>query len=80
VVVLVPPGVVTVTSIVPIEPAGDVAVMVVDPLTVKVAAVEPNLTAVAPARFVPVIVTAVAPVLGPEDGVMLVTAGAGGGV
>ncbi len=58
---LVPPGVVTVTSTVPAVPAGAVAVMLVALLTVKlVAAVEPNLTAVAPVKLVPVIVTVVA--------------------
>ena len=47
-VALVPPGVVTVMSTVPAVSAGAVAVMLVALLTVKlVAAVEPNLTAVA---------------------------------
>ena len=41
-VALVPPGVVTVTSTVPDAPAGAVAVMVVELLTVKVAAVVPK--------------------------------------
>ena len=53
----VPPGVVTVTSTVPV-PAGEVAVMEVALLTVNaVAAVAPNLTAVAPVKPVPVMVT-----------------------
>ena len=56
--------------------AGDVAVIFVDELTVNLAAlVEPNLTAVAPVRLVPVIVTEVPPVVGPSLGVTLVTVG-----
>ena len=48
---------------------GAVAVMLVALLTVKlVAAVVPNLTALAPVKPVPVIVTEVPPVLGPEVG------------
>ena len=57
-VALVPPGVVTVMSTVPAVSAGAVAVMLVALLTVKLAAaVEPKLTAVAPVRLEPVIVT-----------------------
>jgi len=77
---LVPPGVVTVTSTVPIVPAGAVAVMLVGLLTVKLAAVAPKLTAVAPANPLPPTVTDVVPVLGPELGLRPVTAGVGGGV
>ena len=74
---LVPPGVVTVTSTVPALPAGAVAVMLVALLIVKlVAAVEPNLTAVAPVRLVPVIVTDVPPPVGPAVGLICVTVGA----
>ena len=52
-----PPGVVTVTSTVPV-PGREVAVIEVALLTVKlVAAVAPNLTAVAPVKPVPVMVT-----------------------
>jgi len=52
--------------------------MDVGPLTVNVvAAVPPKLTAVAPLKFVPVIVTLVPPALGPEAGFTLVIAGAG---
>jgi hypothetical protein len=77
-VALVPPGVVTVTSTVPGLPAGEVAVTVVAFTAVTlVAAFAPKWTAVAPVRFVPVIVTVVPPPVGPEDGVMLVTVGAG---
>jgi hypothetical protein len=55
--------------------------MLVPLLTVKVvAAVPPKLTAVAPLKFVPVIVTVVAPVVRPVFGLTLVTAGAGVGV
>jgi len=62
----VPPGVVT--EIVPVVPVAGVAVICVAESTVKDAAlVPPNLTAVAPVKFVPVIVTGVAfaqPLLG----------------
>ena len=56
-VALVPPGVVTVTSTVPV-PAGDFMVREVDEVTDKpVPAVVPNFTAVAPVNPVPVTVT-----------------------
>jgi hypothetical protein len=72
----VPPAVVTLTSTVPALPAGAVAVICVAEFTVKpVAAVAPNVTAVAPDRFVPVNVTVVPPVVGPAVGEMLVIAG-----
>ena len=72
-----PPVVVTRTSTVPV-PAGDVAVIWVAELTVKpVAGVAPKLTAVAPVKFVPVIVTDVPPVAGPEVGEIDVTVGDG---
>jgi hypothetical protein len=78
-VALVPPGVVTVTSTaVPDVPAGEVAVMVVALLTLNDAAVAPKLTAVAPVKFVPVMVTSVP--FGPDAGATLVTVGAGGAV
>jgi hypothetical protein len=49
--------------------AGLLAVICVDELTVnEVAAVVPNLTAVAPVKFVPVIVTEVPPADGPAVG------------
>ena len=58
---LVPPAVVTVTSTVPV-PADEVAVIWVALLTLKKpAALPPNLTAVAPVKLVPVIVTLVPP-------------------
>src|SRR5205807_10147721 len=57
-------------------PAGEVAVIELPEVTVKlVAAVEPNLTAVAPAKPVPVIVTEVPPAAGPTLGSTLVTVG-----
>ncbi len=74
-VALVPPDVVTVTSTVPTEPAGLVAVMLVALFTVKlVAGVLPNLTTVAPVKLVPVIVTMVPPETGPFVGLTEVTA------
>src|SRR4051794_8245414 len=73
----VPLGVVTVTSTVPAECAGAVAVIDVALLTVKVVAgVAPNATAVAPVNDVPVMVTLVPPPTGPDDGETLVTVGA----
>lgn len=74
-VAVVPPGVVTVTSTVPV-PAGEVAVMEVAELTVKpVAFVDPNLTALAAVRLVPVIVTDVPPAGRPPAGEIDVTVG-----
>ena len=70
-----PPGVVTVTSTVPL-PAGDVAVMDVAEFTVTLVALAvPNFTAVAPVNAVPVIVIDVAPAIGPLVGLTTVTAG-----
>ena len=78
-VALVPLPVVTRTLTVPV-PAGDVAVIEVALLTVKLAAgVAPKLTALAPVKSVPVIATLVPPAAGPVAGEMEVTAGAGGG-
>src|SRR5690348_9933938 len=81
-VVLVPPGPVTVTSTGPVVPAGAVAVIWVLLVAVNVVAgfAVPKLTAVAPPKPVPVIVTDVPPVAGPEVGLTPVTVGAGGGV
>ena len=73
----VPPGVVTVTSTVPV-PDGEVAVTDVALLTMTpVAAVAPKSTAVAPLRLVPVTVTEVPPAWGPLFGLTAVTVGAG---
>jgi len=76
----VPAGVVTVTSTVAADSAGEVAVTEVSLLTVTpVAAVVPKLTALAPVNPVPVMVTDVPPVLDPELGLTPVTVGAAGG-
>jgi hypothetical protein len=65
-----------VTSTVP-APAGDVAVIEVAELTVKlVALAAPNFTAVAPVNAVLVMVTDVPPVVGPAFGATDVTVGA----
>ena len=74
---LVPKAVVTVTSTVP-EPAGEVAVIDVGPLTVvPVALAVPNVTTGLPAKLVPEMVTAVPPPAGPVAGLRPVTAGGG---
>src|SRR5437016_1050771 len=74
-VALVPPGVVTITSTVPV-PAGATAVIDVVEMTVKlVAGAEPKLTAVAPLKFVPVTLTDVPPTAGPIVGLSFVTFG-----
>ena len=73
----VPPGVVTATSTAPTEPAGVVAVIEVALTTVTpVAAAPPNVTAGAPVKLVPVMVTDVPPAVGPEFGLTLLTVGA----
>ena len=72
--VAVPPGVVTVTSTMPL-PGGLVTVICVLESAVIVPAAPPKLTLVAPARLVPVIVTAVPPAVVPLDGDTPVTAG-----
>lgn len=75
-VALVPLGVVTVMSTVPV-PAGEVAVMDVAEFTVKlVALVAPNFTEVAPVNVVPVTVTVAPPAGSPDDGLAAVTVGA----
>ena len=72
----VPPTVVTITSTTP-APAGSMAVICVDELTVKeVADALPNCTAVAPVKLVPVMVTLVPPDAGPVFGLTPVTVGA----
>jgi hypothetical protein len=79
-VVLVPPGPVTVTSTVP-DPAGEVAVIDVAELTVTPVAVPlPKATVLPAAKFVPVTVTVVPPDAGPLAGETALTVGAGGGV
>ena len=75
---LVPFGVVTVTCTVPAVSAGEAAVIEPSRLTVNmVALAEPNLTAVASLRLVPVIVTSVPPATGPSLGLTPVTVGGG---
>jgi hypothetical protein len=74
-VALVPPGVVTVMSTVPAAPGGAVAEIWVELFTENVAAVPPKLTPVAPVKPVPLIVTVVEPVVGPDVGLTLVTDG-----
>ena len=65
----------TVISTVPL-PAGETAIIDAGLLTVnEVAGVAPNLTAVAPVKFVPVMVIVVPPAAGPKFGEMEVTVG-----
>ena len=74
--VAVPPGVVTLHF--PLDaPAGTLVVIFVAELTVNDALVVPSLTAVAPLKFVPLIVTVVP--TGPLVGEKLETVGAAGG-
>ena len=66
----VPPGVVTDTVFAPEVPAGVTAVTVVAFTTdTLVAALPPTVTELVPVRFVPVIVIAVPPAVGPTFGV-----------
>lgn len=75
----VPPEVVTATATAPAERAGAVAVIWVELFTVKLeAAVPPNVTAVAPVKSMPVIVTVVPPFVVPLGGLRLETVGAFG--
>jgi hypothetical protein len=75
---LVPPGVVMVTSTVPTELAGDTAVMLESEFTVNDAArVGPKLTAVAPEKPPPTMMTVVPPVRRPPAGETNETAGLG---
>ena len=72
-----PDGAVTLTSTVPGTPGGATAVICVAESTLKlVAAVVPKVTAVAPVRFSPVIVTAVPPAAGPFFGKSFLMIGA----
>jgi hypothetical protein len=74
----VPCVVVTDTVTEPATWAGDVTVTLDGDVTCSpVAVVEPNVTLVVPVRWVPVMVTFVPPVVGPEVGVTEVTVGAG---
>ena len=76
VVALAPAVVVTVTFTVP-DPGGEVAVHELAVQVTAEAAAVPKLT-LPPDRFVPVMVTGVAPAAGPVFGVIPVTAGTGG--
>jgi hypothetical protein len=77
----VPVGVVTVTSTVPADPAGEVAVIDVSELTVnEPALVAPNVTADAAVSPEPVMVTVVPPAVGPALGLTAVTVPAAGTV
>src|ERR1700733_12423736 len=73
----VPEGLVTVTFTRPAPSAGAVAMIDVAELTVNESAeTVPNLTTVAPVKFVPVIVTTVPPIVEPTAGETPVTEGA----
>jgi hypothetical protein len=74
-VALVPPAVVTVISTVPAAPGGAVAETWFELFTTNDAALPPKLTPVAPVKPVPLIVTVVPPVVGPDVGLTLVTDG-----
>ncbi len=78
-VALVPPEVVAVTFTTPADSSGDFAVHeVVEEQLTLVAALAPKsivVAAVAVRKFVPVIVTLVPPVVGPEFGLMELIAG-----
>ena len=75
-----PPTVVTSTLTAPAVCAGVVVVMLVELTTVKVTAVPPMVTAVAPAKSVPVMVMLVPPEVDPTEGETLVTVGAVAGL
>ena len=80
-VALVPPATLTVTSTVPADSAGEVAVIeVVELTTTPVPATVPNFTPVTPLKPVPVMVTLVPPAVNPEVTVRPVTVGVGGAV
>ena len=72
-----PPSVVTIMPTAPsLSTAGVIQVIVVlSTMLREVATTPPNVTEVAPVKFVPVIVTLVSPVLTPDDGEMSVILG-----
>ena len=71
-----PPGVVTITWMLPALPAGEVTVIWVLLTTViEVPELAPNVTAVVPRKLEPVIVTEVPPVVGPALGETAATDG-----
>ena len=73
---LVPPGLMTVMSVVAAKPAGETAVIWVSLLMVKsVALVAPNFTAVALEKLLPDMTTDVPPSVVPEVGDIALTVG-----
>ena len=77
VLVTVPPTVVTMISLAPACSAGVTAVMEVALTTFTlVAATPPTVTLLAPVKLVPVMVIAVPPAIGPDDGLTLEIVGA----
>ena len=73
---LVPAGVVTTIACVDAEWAGETAVIEVSETTMKLfAGTDPNSTALAPVNPVPVTVTVVFPVVGPDVGEIPITVG-----
>ena len=75
-VAVVPLGVVTVISLMPATPGGAVVTMAPSFMTVKVAAVPAKLTALAPVKLAPVMVTMVPPTTLPVLGKTALTEGA----
>ena len=73
---LVPSGVVTVTSTVPL-PGGETTVIWSADTLYTAAATVPKSTAVVPVKSLPLTVTCVPPAAGPDDGLIPVTTGAG---
>jgi len=72
-----PPAVVTTIVFAPAAPAGVTAVIeVASTTTTLVAATPPTVTALAPVKLVPVMVIAVPPAIGPDDGLTLAIVGA----
>ncbi len=74
---LVPTGVTTVMSVTPAACAGEVAVIWVPPraTVMSVPGPAPNMTALAPVKLVPVMVTEVPPVARPATGLSPLTLG-----
>jgi hypothetical protein len=73
---LVPLGVVTVTSMAPVVPAGETAVIWLAELTMKlVAATVPKLTALASVKLAPLKATAAPPAGKPAGGLTALTVG-----
>ena len=67
---------ITVTSTIPTDPGGDVAIICELELTENVALAEPNFTAVTPEKLEPKRVTVVPPFTVPKAGVIPATVGA----